>query len=249
MISDLHLRPGSDGVRRRLLSLAGELAARARAGRRTRLCILGDLFAFWAERPRLMRRLYGPELEVLAELSRAGCPVEVLDGNRDFGYGRVLAEAAGAEPRGERAELSLAGRKALLIHGDQLLTADRGYQRYKRVIRSAPARWAARRLPEPLVLAVVRRLEAVSASHRASPRKPRGLAALDLAAGARLAEAAGADYLICGHVHESAELELPAAAGGRPRKLLVLGEWGEAGADILEWPEGEEPRLTRWPAP
>ena len=242
-ISDLHLGPRSAAVEPHCLSLLEALAARARAGRPQRLCVLGDLFAFWLERPRLVRRLHGRALEAIAELVRAGCQVDVLDGNRDFGYGPVLTAATGAGPLGARAVIEAGGRRVLLLHGDELLTADRRYQFFKRVVRSFPARAAARWLPEGLVLWAIRRLEGLSRREK-SAKRPEDLE-LDEAEAGRLAAAAGAALLVCGHTHLPGERRI-AAAGGDLR-MFVLGGWSAEGGTILDWPAGGEPRLVRWP--
>jgi len=242
-ISDLHLGPGAPGVEARFLALLEELAGRSRAGRAQRLYILGDLFAFWVERPALARRLHARPLEALAALARAGCPVAALDGNRDFGYGPVFAAAAGAQPLGERAVVEAGGRRVLLMHGDELLTADRRYQFFKRLVRSWPARFAARRLPEPVLLWMIRRLEGVSRHEKAV--KPPGAMEPDLAEAARLASAAGAGVLVCGHTHRPGENDIPVAGG--VLRMFVLGGWTEDGGTILDWPEGGQPRLARWP--
>jgi len=242
-ISDLHLGPAQSAVAERFRALAGELAARVRAGRPQKLYVLGDLFSFWVERPALMRRLHGPVLEALAGLVRAGCPVAVLDGNRDFGYGPAMTAACGAEVLGERAAVEAGGRRGLLLHGDELLTADRRYQLFKRLVRSAPARAAAKWLPEGLVLWTVGRLEGLS--RREKSAKPAAALALDLAEAVRLAEAAGAAVLVCGHTHQPGERRVP-VVGGHLR-VFVLGGWRADGGTILDWPELGGPRLARWP--
>ena len=242
-ISDLHLGPHTGAVQAHFLALLGELAARVRAGRAQRLYVLGDLFSFWVERPNLVRRLYARSLAALAELVGAGCPVAMLDGNRDFGYGRVLREACGAEPLGARAVVEAGGGKVLLLHGDELLTADRRYQLFKRAVRSAPARAAAKWLPEGLVLWSVGRLEGLS--RREKSAKPAAAMELDLAEAVRLAEAAGAAVLVCGHTHQPGERRVP-VVGGHLR-VFVLGGWRSDGGTVLDWPEGGQPRLARWP--
>ena len=242
-ISDLHLGPASGPAEAHFLALLRELAERVRAGRAQRLYVLGDLFSFWVERPNLVRRLHAGRLEALAELVRAGCPVGVLDGNRDFGYGRVLHELCGAEPLGARALVAAGGGQALLLHGDELLTADRRYQLFKRLVRSFSARAAARWLPEGVVLWTVGRLERLS--RREKSAKPAAALALDLAEAVRLTQAAGAAVLVCGHTHQPGERHVP-VAGGQLR-VFVLGGWRADGGTILDWPAGGEPRLVRWP--
>lgn len=242
-ISDLHLGACQSAPEEYFLALLRRLVERGSSGREQRLYVLGDLFAFWVERPALMRQLHSRALDAMAAAVRAGCRIQVLDGNRDFGYGRVLTDLSGAEALGEQAAVQTGGRTALLLHGDQLLTSDRRYQFFKRVVRSWPARLAARRLPGWMVLRIVRLLERFSRREKAA--KPPEAWRLDQALAARMMQSAGAEVLVCGHLHGAADRPIDVA--GRPGRLFVLGAWSADGATILEWPEGSEPRLTRWP--
>lgn len=242
-ISDLHLSPAPDGTWERFLELAARLAERARGGARQRLLVAGDLFSFWVDR-RLVADIFRRPLEALRELVDAGCPVTLLDGNRDFGFGPLLVRLTGAEAPGERLVLEQDGRRVLVMHGDQLLTADRRYQLFKRLVRSWPARMLARWLPSPLLLWAVRRLERLSAREKA--RKDFEVVRPDPAAAARELESAGAEVLVHGHTHQSGESEVEAA--GRRCRIFDLGQWGGSGGAVLDWPEGAEPRLVTWPA-
>jgi UDP-2,3-diacylglucosamine hydrolase len=241
LISDLHLPPEPQPVPGALLGLLTELSAR-QASEQQHLCVLGDLFSFWIDR-KLCSRLFARTLEALAGLVSGGCRVTLLEGNRDFGFGPVLARATGAELVAERVVLEHAGHRVLLLHGDQLLTADRRYQIFKRAVRSLPARLAGRWLPSPLVRWSVRRLEGVSSSEkrRKSPRDMR----VDQDAAARELAAAEADVLVHGHTHQAGESSI--LVSGRPCRVFNLGEWTEGGGTILDWPESGEPLLTSWP--
>jgi UDP-2,3-diacylglucosamine hydrolase len=242
-ISDLHIGPRNAEVEAQFLKLLAELARRAGAGRPQQLYVLGDLFAFWVERPRLVRRLYSRAFGALGQLVRAGCPAAVLDGNRDFGYGPVFSAATGATPLGERAVLERGGGKVLLLHGDELLTADRRYQFFKRIVRSLPARAAARWLPEWLLLWMIGRLEGLSRHEK--ELKPPAVMEPDPAEAGRLAAAAGAATLVCGHTHAAGERRIPVAGG--ELRMFVLGSWTAEGGTILDWPEGGAPQLVAWP--
>jgi UDP-2,3-diacylglucosamine hydrolase len=234
-VSDLHLGPSRSALEEYFCALLARLAERAKSGREQRLYVVGDLFSFWVERPPLMRRLHARALEAMSAAVRAGCRIFVLDGNRDFGYGRAVTGLSGAEPLGESAAVELGGRTALLLHGDQLLTSDRRYQIFKRVVRSWPARTAAKWLPQALVLWCVALLERFSSREKAV--KPPEAWKLDEAVAARMMQAAGADVLVCGHLHSPAERAIDVA--GRPgrRRWRISGGWpGRCG------PVGARPR-------
>jgi UDP-2,3-diacylglucosamine hydrolase len=232
---DPHPVPGA------LLELLSELAAR-QSSEQQHLCVLGDLFSFWIDR-KLCSRLYARALGAITDLVAGGSRVTLLEGNRDFGFGPVLAGATGAQLVAERLVLDHAGHRVLLLHGDQLLTADRRYQLFKRAVRSLPARLAGRWLPSPLVLWSVRRLEGVSSGEkrRKSPEDMR----VDQAAVVRELTAAEADVLVHGHTHQAGESSVLVA--DRPCRLFSLGEWSQAGGTILDWPEAGEPLLLPWP--
>jgi len=242
-ISDLHLHTKPGGVDAHFAALLAELRARQERGEAQALYVVGDLFSFWTDRA-LVARLYAAPLDQISELARSGCRVTILEGNRDFGFAGVLRAATGAELAGEEHMVVNGDEKALLLHGDQLLTADRRYQVFKRVVRSFPARLAARILPSPLLLWAVRRLERVSSREKA--RKTSEQMQVDDEVSVRRMQAAGARFLIHGHTHEPGrrQVALPAGEG----TCFNLGEWNDEGGVILDWPEGSGPRLVHWPS-
>ncbi len=241
-ISDLHLPTTPNAVHARFAELLTELCARQERGESQALYIVGDLFSFWTDRE-LVSRLFAEPLANIARLTGCGCTVTLLEGNRDFGFGPVLGSASGARLAGEEHLVEDGDRRALLLHGDQLLTADRRYQFFKRVVRSFPARLAARILPSPLLLWSVRRLEKVSNKEKARKTTDQLRVRDDVSQEKLLA--AGARFLVHGHTHEPGErsLELPSGKA----TCFNLGEWNCDGGMILDWPEDCDPRLVHWP--
>jgi len=252
-ISDLHLR-GADDPRAALFRrFLDEAAARAesgadgKTGAAVALYILGDLFHYWLERGDRIIPAHAAIVADLAAATRRGLAVRLLSGNRDFLYGEYLTRAAGVELLGERAEIELGGKHVLLTHGDTFYTRDRGYRFWRRVVRSLPARLAARTLPFGFVAFAAERFSRGSAAARA--RKPPSAFVIDEAA--LLAEfARGIDVIICGHIHQAERRTLalpPAAPGGATRsgELWVLGAWsaGESGAGSAA--EGGAEQLSR----
>jgi UDP-2,3-diacylglucosamine hydrolase len=243
-ISDLHLPPTPGTVGAHLESLTRELAARQSSGQAQQLYVLGDLFSFWVDRP-LVAELFSLPLKAIAELVRSGCRVVILQGNRDFGFGRVIVDATGAEFPGESCAIEQVDSRALLLHGDQLLTFDRRYQLFKKVVRSWPARMAARWFPSPLLLWSVRRLERVSTAE--NTRKTSAQMRVDDQVAEREMNKTSANVLIHGHTHEHGSRQIAGSEG--ELALFNLGEWDENGGTILDWPEGASPRLVHWPPP
>jgi UDP-2,3-diacylglucosamine hydrolase len=241
-ISDLHLPPGPGQRLNLFKALLAELASRQESGRPQELYVVGDLLSFWVDR-KAVAALFGEVLRPMAELSGRGCRITLLDGNRDFGFGPVMTEAAKVRLVGERTVVEHAGSRALLLHGDQLLTSDRRYQFFKALVRSWPARLAARLLPSPLLLWAVRRLERVSTKEKA--RKSAEAMLVDQAAASRALADCGGNLLIHGHTHQPTVGELTVSTG--TARVFNLGEWSENGAQIVDWPEDAEPRLVHWP--
>ena len=198
-----------------------------------RLLILGDLFEYWFGMAQA--RSAGGEvvLGALARLTAAGTVVDVLHGNRDFLLGARFEAATGCRvhPDGLLG-IREAGDPILFLHGDELCTLDRGYQRLRRVVRSRPVRWLGPRLPGWIGRAAARRLR--RASRDAVARKPPAEAALQPDEARKRAVAAGAGTVVCGHAHvfrdevlgPEGPRWLVLGAFGGPRDVLRLGEAG-----------------------
>src|SRR5690606_8007339 len=98
------------------------------------LYILGDLFEAW-----IGDDDDAPWLEELAQamrdLSVSGSRLYFLHGNRDFLLGTAFARRCGMELLPESVIVDLYGRKALLLHGDTLCTADVDYLKFREQVR------------------------------------------------------------------------------------------------------------------
>ena len=82
------------------------------------LVVNGDLFDFWFEyRSAVPRRHLGTVMQ-LAGLVQRGIPVTFLGGNHDRWGGDFLRKDMGIGYHPGAAELVLAGRRALVVHGD-----------------------------------------------------------------------------------------------------------------------------------
>ena len=82
------------------------------------LVVNGDLFDFWFEyRSAVPRRHLGTVMQ-LAGLVQRGIPVTFLGGNHDRWGGDFLRKDMGIGYHAGAAELVLAGRRALVVHGD-----------------------------------------------------------------------------------------------------------------------------------
>lgn len=208
VVADLHLDPLEvDGAARFVAWLERQRGAPG-------LVVLGDLFEFW----------FGPaQLEeaavvtgALRAAADAGTRVDLVPGNRDFLLGRGFERASGVRLRPHGAlGTTPGGERVLLVHGDELCTLDRPYQRLRAVLRSAPVRGIAPLLPRAVGRLAARRLR--RASRSAVAAKPGPLVEQQPDACRELARRHGATTVACGHAHRFRDERL---AGG-PRWLVV----------------------------
>jgi len=84
------------------------------------LVVNGDLFDFWFEYGTVVPRRHLPTVMKLAGLVQRGIPVTFLGGNHDRWGGDFLRRDMGIGYYPGAAELVLAGRRALVVHGDGL---------------------------------------------------------------------------------------------------------------------------------
>jgi UDP-2,3-diacylglucosamine hydrolase len=204
VIADLHLDPEARAPWRafeRFVEHLGGVPA---------LVILGDLFEYWVGPGQAREPEPAALLARLGHAARAGTRLHVVHGNRDFLLGEELERAVGAQvhPQGFVGRLA-SGRRVLCVHGDELATDDRAYQRMRAVLRSAPVRVAARSLPYAWTRALARRLRRRSV--QAVAAKSTATVELKTAAAVEMLRAARAERLVCGHAHRYRHEEL---AGG-----------------------------------
>ncbi len=215
VVADLHLDPADPAAVEPFAALCARIAGIPR------LVVLGDLFDAWVGPAHLSLAGAARAVRALADLARAGTAIEVVHGNRDFLLDAAFERASSARvhPAGLLARLAASGERVLLLHGDELCTADRGYQRLRRVVRSRLVRGAAPRVPLPLALWVARRLR--RASTEALRAKPPEEKRMQRDAALRAAAEAGAAWLVCGHAHEARDERLPEG-----RRWIVLDAFG-----------------------
>ena len=231
LAADLHLdpaRPSTTALATRFLGAARGADA---------LWLLGDLFEAWIGDDAFEALADAPLVrfvDALAGLGASGTAVHLMHGNRDFLVGEAFAARANATlHREDEVATELAGRPALLLHGDTLCTDDVEYQRARPLVRSRA--WQAEQLAKPVAerLAIARALREGS---RGGPGGEAGDAPIvDVAPEAVRARfaAAGAALMVHGHVHRPAEHVGEATApDGAPARRLVVGDWRAEGATV-----------------
>lgn len=228
VLSDAHLSGPDDPA-------LGALCARIAGAPHAAVALLGDLLhAGWTwARP-------SPNDDVLRAVLRAvgPRPLYVVPGNHDFGLRWPAAAARGPVCVAAAHRLTVAGRRALLVHGD---AADRrlGYRALRPLLRGAPFR--------ALIDAAgpdrgQRALRALAGAPGADPgRLDLRLVALQRRWGRAQLENNAADLVLQGHSHH---FGAEAAPGGQ---LIFTGAWlGRAasveldaqGAHLCLGPEG-----------
>ena len=218
VFGDLHLDPGGGPA-------VDEFCGWLDGIQSPRIVILGDLFEAW----------FGPRtgslsgaravLESLLGAVERGIPVDVVPGNRDFLLGSGFETRTGAVVRHGGVALPVEGG-ALVLHGDELCTRDRGYLRLRAVLRNPAIVALAQVLPRWAGAAVARRLRRASVAAVAA--KPSAEKQMQPAAAAAALEAASSDLLVVGHAHEFRVSEL-----GPGQAWVVLDGWGGE-RDVLE---------------
>ena len=139
IVSDIHLGAVPKDTETDFCSWlrhAGEAASR--------VFINGDLFDFWFEYRSVIPRGHTRVLGALAALVDAGVPVELMGGNHDWWGGTYLREEIGITFHTEPLTAELAGKRALVAHGDGLGAGDVSYRALRLVLRGRPTRWAFR---------------------------------------------------------------------------------------------------------
>jgi UDP-2,3-diacylglucosamine hydrolase len=230
-IADVHLdgrdTPQALKFRQFLQRLASENAEFV-----SELYVLGDLFAFWSEDHPPLLALYQKDLAALEAAGAAGVRIFLIFGNRDFTYRKYPSRRWRATVLGDCQQIVLSDHRPVwLEHGDLLCTSDHAYLRFRKLIRSWPARLALRLLPWFLASRAIARIRR-KAKHEKRLKPP---AAFDInpdVARARLEEKF-CRILLCGHTHHPKALDL-----GAGYRLLVLPAWCETPGGY--WDDGQQ---------
>lgn len=139
--SDIHLGAGdaneARAVERRFVAWLDTVSADAEA-----IFLLGDLFDFWFEYRRVVPKGFVRTLGKLAELTDRGVRVVFFTGNHDMWVGDYLRRECGVEVYTSPQEMTLAGKRLFLAHGDNLNIGGRPMlQLLNWVFRSSLLRW------------------------------------------------------------------------------------------------------------
>ena len=226
-ISDLHLSPDHPRLVRGFLALLKEYK-----NKNTQLYILGDWFNAW-----IGDDYSAPWLDeiitALQEFTAANNHVYFQVGNRDFVLGKKFLALFNATLLPDVYILEINHKRFRLEHGDALCTDDVAYQRFRKVIRN------------PILLGILKRTplnfrQKLANGFRKKSSETKQLKSYDIMdVNLHVVENAihQVDFLIHGHTHRPEIHEVI------NKKRIVLGDWREDTAWILEINEQENFKL------
>jgi UDP-2,3-diacylglucosamine hydrolase len=197
IFSDAHLGSGSPEADRRKVAKISELCELVKRDG-DRLVILGDLFDFWFEYKHAIPKDNHEVLFMLRELVRAGVTVDYVSGNHDFWMDNFFEDQLGLGVHKDALEMTYAGMRLYLTHGDGLAPGDRGYRVMKWVFRNRLFIWLYRQLPADFAASFAR---SVSGSSRERTSRRDHTFAVDYEAYAQHKLAEGFDIVAIGHLH------------------------------------------------
>lgn len=198
-IADLHLKHCDDA-----LFDCFSRFIKQKAPAVARLYILGDFFDAWLgddDKSALA-------LRVQQQLRNCPTPIFIMAGNRDFLLGKRFAKAAHCTLLQEPERVDLYGRKALLMHGDALCSADKSHQIWRHISHSYLIKWLAMRIPLSWRQRIAQRLRA--ASQQRNQVKSAAIMDATPKAVAKIMQQHQVDLLIHGHTHRPAIHLMPA---------------------------------------
>ncbi len=232
-VADAHLGAESSSVEERKERDFSSLL-RSLQGRASALYIVGDLFDFWFEYPKVTPAAHSEILMALSELSRAGTSIRFLGGNHDYWADQKFTSLTGAAVFHAPVRATHFGRQLFIAHGDGLPAGDHAYRALKAVIRSRPA-IAAFRLLHPAIGAALARW-ASGLSDINESRVEKAIPPMKEFLESKLEE--GYDDAVVAHVHRAQLWKYDTGTA------VIVGDWmaNRAVAELSE----EGFRLLRW---
>ena len=229
-ISDLHLSPDHPRLVRGFLALLQEYQAQ-----NTQLYILGDWFNTWIGDDDTAAWL-NDIIHALQTFTSCGNQIYFQVGNRDFALGQQFLAQFNGWLLPDTYELNIAGTTFRLEHGDALCTDDIAYQRFRKIIRNPLLIGILKRTP----LAFRQKLANGFRKKSHATKQVKSYDIMDVNTQAVNVALSTADILIHGHTHR------PQIHHIDSKQRIVLGDWREDSAWILEIPENHQLYFKQW---
>jgi len=215
-LADAHLRQPEDPNYRALLTFLTE-----QEGKTDLLIILGDLFEFLIGYPARDFPHYLPVLDRLLRLKTAGTRIVYCEGNHDFHLGSFFTDDLGAEVHPGPAIIDLAGKRALICHGDQINRGELPRRMLRALFHGPLVKSLIPIVPVSVACSIADRLGRRSTASRAKKKRPVDARAMLIRDFADQWFGKGCDAVITGHFH----LPFLETVGNDRRTLLSMGDW------------------------
>ena len=194
------------------------------------LILLGDVFDLWVGPPQQHDELPKHVLGCIKRVVQAGTKVFFMPGNRDLVFRGV--DSVELELLTDPVRMSVDGKRVCFTHGDQLCTADVGYQAMRKFLYG-PGGWVLEHLvpwPAQRWMGVGMR----NLSRRETGRKSRTVMDIDYGEALKWMQGYEVEVLVAGHVHTGLRHRHP---GPPEREIVVLKDW-ERGGSVVTFEEG-----------
>lgn len=217
LVADIHLQPDSTHpINQAFIHFLENDARQADA-----VYILGDLFEMWVGDDIGLTE-YQLEINALKQLHDSGVKLYGLYGNRDFLMGEAFWQASGIQLLADLSVITLYNLPIIVCHGDELCTDDSGYQRMRRLLRSAWIQQLFLWLPKKRRLAIGTAMR--KGSQTSSQQKPmRYMDVTDRAVEALFNAYPNCNHLVHGHTHQPAHHQL--TVNHQTKHRWVVGDW------------------------
>ena len=229
-ISDLHLSPNHPRLVRGFLDLLKQYQ-----DKNTQLYILGDWFNAWIGDDDTAPWL-DEIVSALKVFSEENNQVYFQVGNRDFALGEKFLKQFNAILLPDVYTLEIDHKKFHLEHGDALCTDDISYQRFRKVIRNPILLGFLKRTP----LGFRQKLANGFRKKSSETKQLKNDDIMDVNTQAVKNAIADVDFLIHGHTHR------PEIHQIFNKQRIVLGDWREDSAWILEIKENHRLDFKQW---
>jgi len=236
LASDVHLGAVRSGRERTFLAWLEHAA-----GVSSWIILNGDLFDFWFEYRWGTTRGHEDVLALLREIVASGVPITLMGGNHDWWGGRFLRDEIGLEFLQDPVVREIAGRRALLAHGDGLGKGDYRYLLLRAVLRGTLTRAAFGLLPPSVGDRIAR---GVSRTERKwdewGERQKARVIALEAWATERLGADQELELVLLGHTHHPQVREV-----AKGKWYVNSGDW-VLHRTYVTLEAGREPRIVEW---
>lgn len=221
-ISDLHLSADRKDINDCLFRFL-----QTEAGNADALYILGDLFEVWIGDDDITP--FSESIAKALKIVSLTVPIYFIHGNRDFAIRQSYARRAGMIILPEQHVIDLYGRKALLMHGDELCTRDIEYQKFRKKSRG----WWWPRLMLLLPLKTRKRLAINGRQTSIKSQKQLTAEIMDVTQSevAKAMQQHDVDLLIHGHTHRPKVHQF--TLDDKSMKRIVLGDWYDQGSILI----------------